>query len=85
MAAAPLPAFLCACTASSGPSGLRDAALAGLCVAWAAFCDAYYAVYCLLIAALYVGSRLLHVEWRPAAATARRVDAGPLHPAGRRR
>ena len=29
--------------------------IAGLCVAWAGFCDAYYAVFCLMIAVGYLG------------------------------
>ncbi len=65
VAAAPLPAFLWCLHRVERSERLRDSALAGLVVAWAAFCDAYYAVYCLLIAALYVGSRLLRLEWRP--------------------
>ena len=57
VAAAPLAAFLWCLHRVERSERLRDSALAGLVVAWAAFCDAYYAVYCLLIAALYVGSR----------------------------
>jgi hypothetical protein len=63
--AAPLAAFLWCLHRVERSQRLRDSALAGVVVAWAAFCDAYYAVYCLMIAAVYVGSRLLRLEWRP--------------------
>jgi hypothetical protein len=65
VAAAPLPAFLWCLHRVERSERLRDSALAGAVVAWAAFCDAYYAVYCLMIATVYVGSRLLRLEWRP--------------------
>ena len=65
VAAAPLPAFLWCLHRVERSERLRDSALAGGVVAWAAFCDAYYAVYCLMIAAVYIGSRLLRLEWRP--------------------
>ncbi len=65
VAAAPLPAFIWCLHRLEHSQRLRDSALAGAVVAWAAFCDAYYAVYCLMIGALYVGSRLLRLEWRP--------------------
>ena len=85
VAAAPLPAFLWCLHRVERSERLRDSALAGLVVAWAAFCDAYYAVYCLLIAALYVGSRLLRLEWRPDwRHGVGPLDPRPLHPAGRR-
>jgi hypothetical protein len=47
-----------------------DAALAGLCMAWAGFCDAYYAIYCLIIAFGYLASRVMRVSFSPAAAPA---------------
>jgi hypothetical protein len=65
VAAAPLPAFLWCLHRVERSERLRDSALAGVVVAWAAFCDAYYAVFCLMIGAVYVGSRWLRVEWRP--------------------
>ena len=52
--------MLCLIRAEQSRS-IRDAALAGLCVAWAGFCDAYYAVYCLLIAMGYLGIRVVRV------------------------
>lgn len=65
VAAAPLAAFLWCLHRVERSERLGDSVLAGVCVAWAAACDAYYAVYCAVIAAIYVGSRLLRLEWRP--------------------
>lgn len=65
VAAAPLAAFIWALHRVERSERLPDSALAGLAVAWAAWCDAYYAVYCLMLAGIYVGSRLLRLEWRP--------------------
>jgi hypothetical protein len=65
VAAAPLPAFLWCLHRLDRSERLRDSVLAGVVVAWAAFCDAYYAVYCLMIGAVYVTSRLMRLEWRP--------------------
>ena len=58
VAAAPLPAFLWALINAERSRSFRDAALVGLCMAWAAFCDAYFGVYCLMIAGLYVGATI---------------------------
>ncbi len=65
VAAAPLAAFIWSLHRVERSERLRDSMLAGLSVAWAASCDAYYAVYCLMIAGIYIGSRLLRLEWRP--------------------
>ena len=65
VAAAPLAAFLWALHRVERSERLGDSLLAGAAVAWAASCDAYYAVYCALIATFYVASRLLRFEWRP--------------------
>ena len=60
-AAAALPAFLwCLINAEQSRSS-KDAALVGLCMAWAALSDAYYGVYCLMIAVLYVGATLFRL------------------------
>ena len=70
VAAAPLAAFvLCLINADRSRRG-RDAALAGLCMAWAGFSDPYYAVFCLMIAIGYLASRLIRVSYaqQPAAA-----------------
>ena len=63
--AAPLPAFLWCLHRLDRSERLCDSVLAGAVVAWAAFCDAYYGVYCLMIGTLYVTSRVLRFEWRP--------------------
>lgn len=65
VAAAPLPAFLLALRRAGATGRLGDAALAGASVAWAALCDPYYAVFCVMAGGLYIGGRLLHVQWRP--------------------
>jgi hypothetical protein len=61
VAAAPLPAFVLCLIRANRTRRMRDAALAGLCMAWAALCDPYYAVYCLMIACGYLLSRVVHV------------------------
>ena len=66
VAAAPLPAFLWALINAERSRSFRDAALVGVCMAWAAFCDAYFGVYCLMIAGLYVGATIV---WLSRAAT----------------
>lgn len=70
VAAAPLPAFLLCLINADRSRRPRDAALAGLCMAWGGFCDVYYAIYCLMIAVGYVGARLVRVTYAatPAAA-----------------
>jgi hypothetical protein len=50
----------------------RDAVLTGLIIAWAAFCDAYYAVYCLLIAGYMLIAYTMQVR-RPDGTATRRV------------
>src|SRR5688572_14407128 len=61
VAAAALPAFLWCLTNAERSRTAKDAALVGLCMAWAALSDAYYGVYCLMIAILYAAATLLHV------------------------
>ena len=65
VAAAPLAAFLWCLHRIDRSESPRDAVLAGLAVAWAAFCDPYYAVYCVLIATIYAVSRVVRLDWRP--------------------
>jgi hypothetical protein len=62
VAAAPLPAFIWALINAERSRRLRDAAIVGVCMAWAAFCDAYFGVYCLMIAALYIGTTIVRVR-----------------------
>lgn len=85
VAAAPLAAFLWSLHRLDRSSQLKDSALAGASVAWAAACDPYYAVYCADIACLFAGSRLLQCHWRPGAKRAPGVwlvDLGILLMAG---
>lgn len=63
VAAAPLAAFVLCLINADRSRRPRDAALTGLCMAWAAFCDVYFAVYCLLIAVGYLSSRLVRVSF----------------------
>src|SRR5688500_10735005 len=61
VAAAALPAFLWSLTNAERSRTAKDAALVGLCMAWAALSDAYYGVYCLMIAIMYVAATLVRV------------------------
>jgi hypothetical protein len=63
VAAAPLAAFVLCLINADRSRRPRDAALAGLCMAWAGFTDPYYAVFCLMIAIGYLASRLLRVTY----------------------
>jgi hypothetical protein len=65
VAAAPLPLFVLFLSRAIRHQRPRDAMFAGLIVAWAAFCDAYYAVYCLLLAVFMLAAHTLQVR-RPA-------------------
>ncbi len=72
VAAAALPAFLWALINADRSRSTKDAVLVGLCMAWAALSDAYYSVYCLMIAIVYVTAALVRVSrsnqvinWRP--------------------
>ena len=62
VAAAPLPAFVLCLMRAHRTGRLRDAALVGMCMAWAAFCDVYYAVFCLMITAGYLAAVGLRVR-----------------------
>ena len=74
-AAAPLPLFVLALRRAERDRDGRFAALAGAAAAWAAMWDAYYGIFCLLIAAGYLGGRyvvLPRVELTPRAHRVRR-------------
>jgi len=60
--AAPLPIFAWLMYRLYAQPTVRLACAAGAVVAWAFLCDAYYAVYCLLIALYMVGYSLFSVE-----------------------
>lgn len=62
LAAAPLPIFLLLLLRVEATGRLRDAALAGLVVAWAALCDAYYGIYCVLMFGVFAAARLVRME-----------------------
>jgi hypothetical protein len=62
VAAAPLPAFLLFLITADRTRAWWHAAAAGLCMAWAAFCDVYYAVYCLMMAIGFVAYRAIRVS-----------------------
>jgi hypothetical protein len=70
VAAAPLAAFMLCLFRADRSRRPRDAALAGLSMAWAGFCDAYYAIYCLLIVGGYLVSRVVRVTLAPERAPA---------------
>jgi hypothetical protein len=71
VAAAPLPLFLLFFSRTLERHRLRDAGMAGLMVAWAEFCDVYYAVYCLMIALFSIGAHWLQVRLMSRQNTAR--------------
>jgi hypothetical protein len=63
-AAAPLPIFvLCLIRLDEKPTTL-NAVAAGATIAWAATCDPYFAIYCLLIAACYAAVRTVRIRGR---------------------
>ena len=64
VAAAPLPLFLLFLVRADSTRAWRHAAAAGLCMAWAAFCDVYYAVYCLMLALGFIAYRAIRVSVR---------------------
>jgi hypothetical protein len=61
-AAAALPAFLWCLINAEETRSAKDAVLVGLCMSWAALSDAYYGVYCLMIAVIYLAATLLRVS-----------------------
>jgi hypothetical protein len=80
IAAAPLAAFLLLLIRAdnvyreTGRVSARLACALGVTATWAATTDVYYAVYCLIIGALYVGGRILTMRRaRPALPTLRRT------------
>jgi hypothetical protein len=71
VAAAPLPFFVYWFDRAWETQRRRDAIATGATIAWAAFCDPYYAVYCLMLGAVLTASRLIAVRPAPAGAPAR--------------
>lgn len=86
-AAAPLPIFVYAFERFLQTRRVRDAVGAGASVAWAACCDPYYAVYCLMIGGCVLVSRVLTIRTRAEAAwrlgrVRRAIDLGSVLLAG---
>ncbi len=78
LAAAPLPIFMLLLMRAVRTERPAHAAAAGAVVAWAAFCDVYYAVYGVMLAACYLVARIVQVELdptRPRRTSRRLLDA----------
>jgi hypothetical protein len=71
VAAAPLAIFLLVLMRADGHERLRDAVALGVTMGWAASTDVYYAVYCLLLGAVFLAARLVSIEPSPRAGHAR--------------
>lgn len=67
-AAAAIPAFLWALVRADRSRRWQDAALAGLCMAWAGLSDPYYAVFCLIIGLGYIAARAVRLTFNAHAA-----------------
>jgi hypothetical protein len=63
-AAAPLAAFVLVLLKTAERQRLRDAVLLGVAAWWAASVDVYFAVYCVLIAVVFIAARTVHIERR---------------------
>lgn len=66
VAAAPLPLFMLLLLRADRHRRLRDTAWLGLMIAVAYWSDVYYAVYCVMLAAAYIGWRSIQMKRRPA-------------------
>ena len=64
IATAPLAIFLLVLLRAGGHVRPRDAIALGVTIAWASMTDGYYAIFCLLIGAAFVLSRVLSIEAR---------------------
>jgi hypothetical protein len=64
VAAAPLPFFVLCFDRAWERRSIADGVAAGACMAWAAYCDPYYAVYCVLIAAVLTAPRIAAMTLR---------------------
>ncbi len=73
VAAVPLPVFLLLLKKLKETLRARYAVGAGLTLAWALYCDPYYAVFCVLIAAANLGYTMLRVTREPGAQPPRAV------------
>lgn len=77
VAAAPLAAFILCLVVADRTRRSRDAALAGLCLAWAGLSDPYYAVYCLIITVGYLVARIVPITYSPAVKPGRAARRSP--------
>ncbi len=73
VAAAPLAVFILLLLRAAGRERLRDAFALGATMWWAASTDVYFAVYCLIIAGVFMLAHTLTFEPRPHAARRRAV------------
>ena len=71
VATAPLAVFLLLIVRANGHLRMRDAIALGATVAWASMTDLYYAIFCLLIGAAFVLSRVVSIEARRGTASHR--------------
>ena len=71
VAAAPLPLFLLVLAHADGHERPRDAVALGVIVCLAATTDVYYAVYCLMIGAVFMVARVLSIHRSPLAGRAK--------------
>ena len=77
VAAAPLPVFLLLLLKAEEDARLRYGVGLGLTLAWALYCDPYYAVFCVLIAGAYLGTATVRARrTEPASAALPRVFDG---------
>lgn len=77
VAAAPLAAFILCLVIADRTRRSRDAALAGLCLAWAGLSDPYYAVYCLIITVGYLVARVVPITYSAAVNPGRAARRSP--------
>jgi hypothetical protein len=64
-AAAPLPLFVLVLLRLDATRSRWWAVAAGATLAWAAICDPYYAIYCLVLSTWYLAAKALRVKWGP--------------------
>ncbi|MEO7191286.1 MAG: hypothetical protein ABI051_09535 [Vicinamibacterales bacterium] len=75
-AAAPLPFFVWALERTWHTRRLRDGGLVGACVAWAAYSDPYYGIYCVLLGVAFSLAQLVRLESTSAGAHRQRLRRG---------
>jgi hypothetical protein len=78
VAAAPLPLFMLLLIRAHQRARLRDGAYVGLMIALAFAADVYYAVYCVLLAALYTTFHVVRLEPRSETVRSRKTSGRTL-------